>query len=66
MSWYLSRRSQSDMAASLCLGPLADLDERLDRLGRNLGIDGLARRIVAGAGCAHLRNASAGSGAGRG
>jgi hypothetical protein len=56
MSWYLSRRSQSDMAGDLCLGPKSDLDVRLEQFGQNIGVKRLEEAIVAGEGCANLRN----------
>ena len=60
MSWYLSRRSQSDMAGDLCLGPKTELDDRLNQIGQRMEIAGLEEAIVAGAGCAELRNQSKG------
>ena len=65
MSWYLSRRSQRDMAADLCPAaglPKAKLDEELDQLGLKLGVGGLSGRIVSGEGCMDLKTRTKGAG----
>jgi hypothetical protein len=58
MSWYLSRRSQRDMASDLCpaaAAPDTDLDDGLRQLGQELTIPDLRERIRNGKGCKSLR-----------
>jgi len=64
MSWFLSRRSQSDMASDLCeeggtepgdRSAKAELDDTLRKLGKEFQIDDLPRRIRDGSGCVSLR-----------
>jgi hypothetical protein len=58
MSWYLSRRSQRDMAIDLCPAdnaPNTNLDDGLRQLGQELTIPDLRERIRNGKGCKSLR-----------
>jgi hypothetical protein len=55
MSWYLSKRSQDDMAGDLCEGGGGELDNSLGNLGAHLRIADLPALIRDGEGCTALK-----------
>ena len=55
MSWYLSKRSQNDMASDLCEGGGGALDKSLANLGSHLSVADLPGLIRDGEGCTALK-----------
>jgi hypothetical protein len=64
MSWYLSRRSQRDMAKDLCPSGSSSKDDQIEndlrQLGRELKIADLPDRVHNGQGCKALKRLIAG------
>ena len=56
MSWYLSKRSQDDMAGDLCEGGGGELDNSLANLGSHLFVADLPGQVRDSEGCTALEN----------